>query len=931
MQKDENQFCNVLNQLVMNKRFLVQTFLCCIGIGACSPPKKTASSIQSLLYYERGRDLEAHDATCRQADSLFKQAFDGAHKAEKQKYAIAYARCFIRTHKQNAPMNVLAHIAPKSIEYKHLELYNLHQQLATLDLSRLRLHSDSLKKITKQVRRIESDLIDKEILKDSLGQRSNYYLGIAYQLLSEKWLFDLKRKNHSKSKDYLSRAKLLLNKVTMTQPWFPEEYHKLGYFYYQQSQLAYAKQLFLTGQPMNEGNLNYQNDYAWVLLGSFKLLKDKFQYNFFCSMEAADIQNLNDVVSDLQKKLEQPKLEPLTHLNICKSLIWCNALKKAQGIGIPQSCSIPKQLLERSEDLNFYHGLNHWLDGNPVIAFLKCKESQDKGIKAMNYFWLGYFSEPMKQLPYFEKAIETARETGDVYSDALYYKGITLQNQEKKWKSTSDFDILLEKNPNYGEARERRAYALLAQGKKKKALLDFNYLEAAPITHYKTKGIIGRAMIFPKDLKSLPTKPTMEQYDPYFFLENCLKIKMDRDDTSKFVCYDYVKRYQDSFEQDYKMTMIREQSKLQLDISKLLDRPHIVWYAPNAKDEDPLFWQKDTLTLEFTIRNIEKFKLRSTEIWVDNTKIKEVTPSELQKSQVYKCPIPTKPLLKSGLDLLTNIKIKARYKRGNKTKVVERIKKIEFQKTHVSKCSRRIAFVFQNNNYMFPPILSLPKKHQEMEDLKQLLEAQQFYVKTYKDLTRDSFINVLDKDYTKAIQDYDLILFYYTGHGIFYQGSNCMLPVDYKKIQNNMVATDSIFAKIDKKLAGFSKERRENNIVFVHIFDMCRQEQGNSKNEKNFKEPQYSKSDNTDYFIPNSIIVYATAKGMSIRTKDPKTSSNKTVYMTHLPKKFAIADKYTDIVELFDIRSMFTNADQTPEFFYNLKFKVFLKKPVSED
>lgn len=88
---------------------------------------------------------------------------------------------------------------------------------------------------------------------------------------------------------------------------------------------------------------------------------------------------------------------------------------------------------------------------------------------------------------------------------------------------------------------------------------------------------------------------------------------------------------------------------------------------------------------------------------------------------------------------------------------------------------RRVAFVIGNSDYSSVPKLPNPKN--DAEAVAKALKRSGFEVVTAVDLDRQQFDAAFEK-FVRSMQQADLSLFYYSGHGIQVGGDNRIIPVD---------------------------------------------------------------------------------------------------------------------------------------------------------
>lgn len=88
---------------------------------------------------------------------------------------------------------------------------------------------------------------------------------------------------------------------------------------------------------------------------------------------------------------------------------------------------------------------------------------------------------------------------------------------------------------------------------------------------------------------------------------------------------------------------------------------------------------------------------------------------------------------------------------------------------------RRVALVIGNADYQFAGTLANPKN--DADDIAAELKTLGFEVTLGVDTTADQFSDLLS-DFGAKMQDADVAMFYYAGHGMQFNGQNYLLPVD---------------------------------------------------------------------------------------------------------------------------------------------------------
>src|SRR5579871_4618633 len=90
---------------------------------------------------------------------------------------------------------------------------------------------------------------------------------------------------------------------------------------------------------------------------------------------------------------------------------------------------------------------------------------------------------------------------------------------------------------------------------------------------------------------------------------------------------------------------------------------------------------------------------------------------------------------------------------------------------------RKRALIIGNQSYTKQP---LTNSVNDANDLDKALRTIGFDIELGIDCTLDEMTGLIDT-FTDQIKDQDLVLFYFAGHGVQFQGENYLLPVDGPK------------------------------------------------------------------------------------------------------------------------------------------------------
>jgi hypothetical protein len=134
-----------------------------------------------------------------------------------------------------------------------------------------------------------------------------------------------------------------------------------------------------------------------------------------------------------------------------------------------------------------------------------------------------------------------------------------------------------------------------------------------------------------------------------------------------------------------------------------------------------------------------------------------------------------------------------------------------------AKAQGRLALVVGNDAYM-----NVPKLERAVNDSKEVarsLRALGFEVIVATDVNRRDLVQRLD-EFSQRVQNGDLALFYYAGHGIEIRGTNYILPVDMPAVRDGQETLITSEALPTEKIVSDIQDRGAR--TFVMILDACR-------------------------------------------------------------------------------------------------------------
>lgn len=866
-------------------------------------PKQEYNLLVTYLC-ELGRMQETSVVAANQAGKTFQKALVYAKQAvkadEKADYTIdcelAYARCLVRN-----PDSLI----PARIQLDHLQTLDLKDEflLKWIQLEvgvAYHLRGNSYGQPAKQWIQLLNKGLNR--LSDAYNPKSNtesqlitpYYLGLL------NWL--LFKTGDSDAPIYLNNAKVHFKRA---EPYlkYPEMYHNVGNFYSEQQHFDAAKRLFENGYQLNINNLFFKCDYATALL---QPIENQFNFNTFGN-DAPPSDTLQIAKNLLQTVLEtasgKTQYQPIVQQSY-KWLYWMHALTKKQNADI-----LPDALLANPHDnhLNYYIGL-YWMHRNLSKAktyWLKSAAATDDKIGAMSHFWLGYYAttEPEKK-QHLDRAILLS---GERHQDALYFRGLLeLQNPNpKNWKKTTYFDKVLKNNDKYFAAREKRGYILL----KKEQFADFDFLLAHGNDSFQLQAMIGKGFLNPDSVDLSRFRLVQDRYDAHTFLESYFHLQQVESDDPQFPRYAYFNKYLAAFRADKQVLPI---VKSFVDEKKVV--PRITWTHLGMQDSVSWFLSSQNTLNPITFNLSKRDIFKTIQVFLNEELIFE---QQKPDSLYYNLNIPPNLV---RFDTVSTLKIVATFKKKTKFNgaFMHTSKRFIFKQPNECVCEKKLAFIIQNNLYQ-DTSWRLPKTtYNESKQLDTLLKSKGFTTKLYANLDKKAFETMLNRDYRDSLPNYNVILFYYTGHGVSQQDKNYLLPTDFKDTDSLTISTESIYSQVEdfSKSKGVDMKDLKDK-AFIYIFDACRSDSdsllvGTQKDSKP---------------LPHSVMVHTTRKGEEAFAF-ALNPNDITLFMTHFPKNFT-KNADTDILQLLDIRSFLNkNEDepQIPEITYNLGFQLFLLK-----
>jgi len=149
-------------------------------------------------------------------------------------------------------------------------------------------------------------------------------------------------------------------------------------------------------------------------------------------------------------------------------------------------------------------------------------------------------------------------------------------------------------------------------------------------------------------------------------------------------------------------------------------------------------------------------------------------------------------------------------------------------------------------------LLKLPCCEQDIDRMKIILEKKNFQVNFKKDLNYKKMVKVIS-EFKKSINKGDIVLFYYSGHGISYDGFHCFLPTDYdgdiETIKKQTISFVDIFEMIIPQKPFYK----------IFLLDCCRNRPHEKIQTKGISKESFSSLSATQHGS-NIIIASSTAE-----------------------------------------------------------------------
>lgn len=226
----------------------------------------------------------------------------------------------------------------------------------------------------------------------------------------------------------------------------------------------------------------------------------------------------------------------------------------------------------------------------------------------------------------------------------------------------------------------------------------------------------------------------------------------------------------------------------------------------------------------------------------------------------------------------------------------------------------RIALVIGNNNYKQPDA-KLKNPINDADDMSETLQKLGFNIIKHTNLNRVDMLKVIN-EFGKQLNNYEVGLFYYSGHAIQYQGENYLIPID-AQIESY---SDNEFENVplERVLGKFKDSKINTSIVFL---DACR----NNPFPKSSARGEPTKGLTKPTSPSGSIIVYSTSEGS---TADDNSNARNGLFTQELLKQIIIPDlSLSDII--INTRNKvveISNSTQEPADYSKLRGQFYFLK-----
>lgn len=203
-----------------------------------------------------------------------------------------------------------------------------------------------------------------------------------------------------------------------------------------------------------------------------------------------------------------------------------------------------------------------------------------------------------------------------------------------------------------------------------------------------------------------------------------------------------------------------------------------------------------------------------------------------------------------------------------------------FVALHASAKQARHALLIGNAKYQHAP--ELINTLNDVEDVAKLLKKAGFEVTQVKDTDLDSMLDAVDKFITKVRQSDGVAMFYYSGHGIQFNGENYLIPIDARLKRSSRVRYEAFSVSDFINRMG----NRGPEAINLVVLDACRDNP--FSRSRSIGTKGLARLEN---FPESTLILYATKYG---DTASDNPQGRNGLFTKHLKKELAKPGVHVD-------------------------------------
>jgi Caspase domain len=168
---------------------------------------------------------------------------------------------------------------------------------------------------------------------------------------------------------------------------------------------------------------------------------------------------------------------------------------------------------------------------------------------------------------------------------------------------------------------------------------------------------------------------------------------------------------------------------------------------------------------------------------------------------------------------------------------------------------KKLALIIGNKEYQFAS--SLKNTINDAQDMSLTLNELGFETMLYTNLDYVHFLKAIDT-FAQKSPEYDVLLFYFSGHGMMFSGDNFLVPVD-ASLRNNEQQIEIECINVKRIMANFNNGEGKANIA---IIDACRNKPFNRNWVSNSRDLSNGNRLNlTNFRASGSIVALASGEG----------------------------------------------------------------------